>query len=76
MRWTSQGGLVGLKDFRCRACGKISHNVDKEGRLRFPNFCPNCGTEAPYQLTSRTAIFAAVASVLVLMFALFWFGRT
>lgn len=50
-----------LKERTCRACGKVGHAVDKDGRLQHPGNCPYCGIENPYPTTSlwRIALVGA-----------------
>jgi hypothetical protein len=54
-----------LSDYKCRACGKVGHSVDKDGRLQHPGNCPYCGIENPYPTTSLWRI-ALVGVLLVL----------
>jgi hypothetical protein len=67
---------VSLKDHTCRVCGKISHNVDKDGRLTFPGHCPYCGTEAPYSTVSRPVIVVAIAVVMLVLVGVGWWARS
>ena len=39
-----------LRDYTCRACGKVAHSADKAGRLLIPGNCPYCGIENPYSI--------------------------
>jgi hypothetical protein len=55
----------GLKELTCRACGKVSAYVSKDGRLQMPGQCPYCGTGDPYPNPGLKMI--AIAGVLLVL---------
>jgi hypothetical protein len=62
---TAEPTVDKIKERTCRGCGKVSHSVDKRGRLQHPRFCPYCGIENPYPTTSlRTVALVGVLLVL------------
>ena len=60
-----------LSQNKCRACGKISHVVDKTGRLQTPANCPYCDIENPYP-SSPGILLLVIIGVAAL---LFWMTR-
>ena len=60
-----------LSQNKCRACAKVSHLVDKAGRLQTPANCPYCGIENPYPNSSGIGLLAVIAAVILL----FWLTR-
>jgi hypothetical protein len=62
---------VSLKDQTCRECGKVIHQVEPDGGLKWFTVCPHCGATDPYRTKRQTLIPFGIAAAVVLFIWLF-----